>query len=379
MAFTVTGSATVSDVRDGVSPPTIYLTNENHTFVADADGIVADLTGFTTSVQAFVGSTAYQFQAGLSGNATGEFFRIHTPTVSGSNAANITVTVNQISGAITISDAGSSDAGFVDGTDVNEFTVSVPVVVGGFGATSFTRTISFSKSIGGNAPITRIESNTQTVEYDQSGTIARTAAVICEGRFFNNDSGDITWEYRLGATGAFTTLVGVSGVTFQMADGSTASDAAANRFFMTLTAAGYNTLLSTSRSITFRVTRGGQRDQITVARVNDGEAAVTVIVRTTTGTNILKQETDEVDLTADVYVAGTLNTDTTGRTYLWAKDGVDLTAITAGNTTTAGTAAGTGVIQPSAAFGFDQKSLRISGAGIVDNASSLFSVTVTQT
>ena len=65
MAFTVTGIATVSDVRDGVSPPTIYLTNENHTFVASSAGVVADLSGFSTSAQVFVGSTQYTYVSKL--------------------------------------------------------------------------------------------------------------------------------------------------------------------------------------------------------------------------------------------------------------------------------------------------------------------------
>ncbi len=368
MAFIVTGVATVSDVRDGISPPTIYLTNENHTFPADADGSVSAFGGFSSEVQAFVGTTAYAYEAG-SGAVMGTNFRIGSPTVTPA-AANITVSVSG-TGVITVSDADSSTTGFADGETHNEFTVTVPVTVGGFGTTAFNRVISFSKSIGGSAPILRVTSNTQTVEYNQAGTIARTADIVLTADELNFiDAGDVTWEWRSGSSGSFSAMTGATGVTLVTTSPETA----------TITPAGFNTFLSTNRVVTIRGRRGGTTavptlyDQITIARVNDGEAAITVVINTTSGSNILKLDTDSVTLRADVYQAGTLLTPGGDWTYAWSKDGVALNETTAGNASTEGTA--TGALQP-ASHGHDQRSLVIEGDGITDNTSSLFACVVT--
>ena len=125
MAFDITGGITITDVRDGVSAPVVLLSNENHSFMAEQNGVVAggDLSGFSTEVQVWVGVQEYTSTS----NATpaGAQFRIGTPTVSGANAANITVNVNRTTGIITIVDAGTSTEGFVDGDTVNAFTISV--------------------------------------------------------------------------------------------------------------------------------------------------------------------------------------------------------------------------------------------------------------
>jgi len=364
MAFTVTGVTTISDVRDGVSPPTIYLTNENHTFVADASAAVSDLSGFSTSVQVFVGTTEYNYEAG-SGQTTGQNFRIGTPTVT-PTSANITVSTSSM-GVITVSDANTSSTGFVDGNPVNEFTVSVPITVGGFGTTTINRLISFSKSIGGTAPIVRVESNTQTVEYDQTGSISRTANIVVTANEINfTSTAAVTWEYRAGATGAYSALSG-TGITLNTTDPETA----------TITPAAFNTLLSTQRTITIRARRGGTitnpelYDQITIARVNDGEAAITVVITTTSGSNILKSETDSVTIRADVYQAGTLLTPQADWNYTWSKDG---TTLTAANIAAMTGNANSGYVQGGTPT--QSRSIVVEGDGITDNASALFACEV---
>ena len=364
MAFTVTGVTTISDVRDGVSPPTIYLTNENHTFVAGADGSVSDFSGFTTEAQVFVGTSEYNFQAG-SGSTTGTNFRLGTPTVTPSTA-DITVTVSA-SGVITVSDGNTITTGFADGTTVNEFTVSVPVTVGGFGTTTFNRLISFSKSIGGTAPIIRVESNTQTVEYNQAGTVARTDNIVITANELNfTSTGNVTWEHRAGASGAFAVTSG-AGITINTTDPET----------LTITPAAYNTLLTTNRTVTFRARRGGTitapelYDQITVARVNDGEAAITVIIQPTSGNTTLRSDSDSVTIRADVYQAGTLLTPAGDWDYTWFKDGTELTA--ANIETMTGNANATYV---SGGTATQSRSIIVEGDGVTDNGANLFSAQV---
>ena len=353
MAFTVTGVATVSDVRDGVSPPTIYLTNENHTFSADASSVISDFTGFSSEVQVFVGSTQYTYSAVT---PTGTQYTIGTPTVS--TGSDLAVTVSA-SGAITISDAGTANVeGFADGAGPASATVTIPITVSGFSST-FNRVISFSKAAGGSAPIIRVASNTQTVEFDSSGSLVRTDDIVISATEINfTESGTVTFTYRAGATGNFIALAG-NGVTID----NTATPETA-----TITAAGFNTLLGTNRSITIRATRGSAFDQITIARVNDGAAAVTVIVAIESGSFILRSDTDAVTLRADVYVSGTVMTPGADWTYAWSKDGTALSA--------ANQAAMTGATQ-GAGQGFDQRQLLIEGDGITDGGASLFSVTVT--
>ena len=362
MAFTVSGVATVSDVRDGVSPPTIYLTNENHTFVADADGSVMSLNDFSTEVQVFVGTDEYAYQAG-SGAATGTNFRIGAATVTPATA-NITVTVSS-TGVVTLSDTGTSSTGFVDGETINSFTVTLPVTVGGFGTTSFNRVITLSKSIGGSAPLIRVESNTQTVEYDQTGVIARTENIVITANELNFTSeANVIWEARTGGVGAYAAF---TGGTFVRTTPET----------LTLTPAQFSTALGSSRTWTIRARRGGTitspalYDQITIARVNDGEAAVTVVINTISGSNILRSDTDAVTLRADVYQAGTLLTPEADWNYTWSKDGTTLTAT---NVAAQTGNANTGYVEGGTPT--QSRSLIIEGDGITDGGASLFSCEV---
>ena len=356
MGFQVTGNTTISDVRDGVSPPTIYLTNENHTFVADADGDVMDFSSFMSEVQVFVGTTQYTYTAGT---PTGSQFTIGARTFVPANAF-LNSNVDS-SGVITISDQSGQVTGFAHGETVNTATLTVPVTVAGFGST-FNRVITFSKSIGGSAPIVRISSNTQTVEYDQNGVIARTDNIVITANEINfTDPGTVTFTYASGS-GSFQTLAG-SGITISTGDPETA----------TITPTAFNTLLGNNRTVTFRATRGTVFDQITVARVNDGESAVTVVIAVTSGSTVLRSDTDVVVLRADVYRAGTLQTPVTSGdqtwTYQWSKDGTDLTS--------ANQEAMTGISQQTGQ-GFNQRSLRIDGSGITDNGASLFACVVTE-
>ena len=353
MAFTVTGIATVSDVRDGISPPTIYLTNENHTFVASSAGVVADFSGFTTTAQVFVGSSQYTYAAS---SPSGTQFTYGNPTVS--SGADLDVEISS-GGVITISDAGTTSVtGFADAGGPTTATITIPVTVAGF-TSAFSRVISLSKALGGSAPLVRVEANTQTVLYNAAGAPTTTDNIVVSANEINFESaGVIAFTYRSGATGAFTALTG-AGITID----NTASPETA-----TITPAAYNTLLGSNRTVTIRATRGTVYDQITIARINDGEAAITVIVSVTSGSLVLRSDSDSVVLRADVYQGGTLQTPGADWTYAWSKD---TTALTSGNQTTM-----TGATQL-AGEGHDQRSLRIEGDGITDGESSLFSVVVT--
>ena len=359
MAFNITGAATVTDVRDGSSAPTVTLSNENHTFVAGSDGAIpgGDLSGFSTVVQVYVGGIQYTATAGT---PTGTQFRIGGASPNPSSA-NITVTPNNTDGTIAITDAGSSTQGFVDGTNVNSFTINVPVTIAGIQGT-INRTITIGKSIGGDAPITRVVSNTQTIRYDQTRTTLATnqSNISLDAAFFNNDGSTATWAYRSGTTGNFTTITNAtSGATVGAIFNTSAN--------LILTAAAYNTLVGSNDVLTIRITKNGQSDQISIAKLAAGDQAATVVVTPVVGSTILRSDTAIVVLEAQVYLGGTLTSPGNDWSFSWAKDGVTLTS---GNQ-----AAMTGATQQTNE-GFQNARLRIEGDGIADNTASLFSCNV---
>jgi hypothetical protein len=365
MAFVVTGVTTVTDVRDGVTPASVLLTNESHTFQATSEGVISDLTGFATSALVFVGTDSYAYTT--SATPTGSNFTIVQGSIAVQPAgADLSVSVDG-SGEITISDGGGSSSGFDDSTTVNNVTITIPVKIAGFAAT-VNKVITLSKSLGGFAPVLRLTTNTQTVEYDQDGSIARTANIELQADEINFEThAAAVWEYKSGA-GSFTALSGVTGVTI------TSSTTTADPETVAITPAAYNTLLGSNRVVIFRARRGGTTsaplffDQISIARINDGASAITVVVGVTSGSNILRSDTDVVVLRADVYQAGTLLTPGGDWTYAWSKDGTALTS--------ANQASLTGATQQSGE-GYNERSLRVEGDGITDNTAALFSVVVT--
>ena len=60
-----TGYITIADIQDGLAGVNAVLSNENHTFVAAADGSIADaeLAMYGTTISAFIGTMALQYEA----------------------------------------------------------------------------------------------------------------------------------------------------------------------------------------------------------------------------------------------------------------------------------------------------------------------------
>ena len=365
MGFSVTGVSTVSDVRDGISPPTILLTNENHTFIANSDGSIMDFTGFSTEVLVLIGADDLTY---TNGTPTAGQFTIGTATVVPSNA-NLLVNVNSVTGVITISDNAGLTTGFAHGNLINSATISIPVTVFGFD-NPFNRVISITKAIGGSAPFVRVASNTQTVEYDQDGMLVRSANIEIEAQDINfEDPGTITFTYRSGTTGSFVALPTTMGITITPITRATTDVPEV----ASIPPAAFNTLLGTNRVITFRATRGTVFDQITVARVNDGEAAVDVRIVPQSGSFILRQANQDVVLRADVYRSGNIVTPITSGaqtwTYLWSRGDTVLTS--------ANQMSQTGSTQNSGE-GFNQRLLRVNSDGITDGEAATFTCLVTE-
>ena len=374
MAFSVTGTITISDVRDGQSAPTIILSNENHTFPADQTGslgtsataITSVLGSFTSSFQVFVGGQAYTSTTDTTPGGTNYYIRTNPTVVQQGNATpDLTVNINRTTGVITVADAGTADvAGFSD-TGAGSLSITLQIDIAGF-TSPFTRVITLAKSLGGSAPITRVASSTQTVEYNGEGALITGQDDIVIQSEYVDGTGSVMWSYRQGGTGTFTTIDPAAlptGLTLQTFDSVAQAQ-------ITLTTAGYNTLLTTSGDyVTFRATRGQASDQITISRLQFGRDAIYVVVEVTSGSQILRSDTQEAVVRADVYQNGAILQPENDWTYLWSKDGTELTAINQADQT--------GATQGNNE-GFNQRSLRIQGDGITDNSSNRFSVTVAQ-
>ena len=122
MAFSVTGVVTVTDVRDGVTPPSVVLTNESHTFQATSEGVIADATGFECEAAVFVGTDAYTYTTAAS--PTGSNFTIVGGAIAVQPSGHdLSVTVSA-TGVITVSDTGSLSTGFLDADSINNVTIT---------------------------------------------------------------------------------------------------------------------------------------------------------------------------------------------------------------------------------------------------------------
>ena len=357
MAFTITGSLTVTDVRDGISAPTVLLTNENHTFVADADGIVADFDSFTTAVTVFVGDDSYTAVTGTPG---ADEFRIVSAVGTGGITTDITT-----AGVVTLVDNNAPAANSFQGGDtVNMATVTVTIQIAGITG-NIARTISLSKAIGGTAPIIRVAANTQTVEYsfiNDTRTRTRTGDIVFTATEINiTDLGDIAWTASVDGGTFGSTLAAGSGVTLS----------GANNSVITFTVAAWDTALGNGTNLTLRATKGMASDRITVAALRDGSPAITVLVTPTSGSPILRSDTASVTLRADVQFAGVTQTPGSDWTYRWRKDN---TILTAANIAAQTGNANTGFTDQGLAAA--SRSITVEGDGINDNTASLFSCEV---
>ena len=270
---TLTAYATVADVVDGAAGISILVSNENHTFVANADGAIAatELAAFTTDLQVLVGTTPYAFQAGgalqsgqwkiSDGNADGAA----AITVAGDLAA--TVTDVGTDARLVFADADTATSGFVDGGAASPDSVQIVVpiqVQHGSIVRMFNRIIAFSKARGGSASILTLTSTAAVLEYDKAGALKSPADTIVFDAALENiaaTAGNVVWEYRLSPTAAWTAVPASAGIT--------RTETQQTRLTFTRQAIA-NLLTGGAISIQVRATLAGRADVRTIARVQDG-------------------------------------------------------------------------------------------------------------
>ena len=205
------------------------------------------------------------------------------------------------------------------------------IYVNGF-TNAFTRTVSFSKAIGGNAPVVTVDSNAQLIEYAFGSTNPRqpTSTFIIDANSENIDTGQFAWSYRIAGTTATPTVLNPAslptGITITDSDSNDLND------ILTVTHQAYQNLATTNNGVQFIATREMRRDSHSIYKNRDAAPATALRIDIVSGPGEYRNNlvgTDTV-LEAVISVGGTDQTGTEWTTGLsgnfqWRKNGVNLT------------------------------------------------------
>ena len=212
---------------DGEDGYTIFLTNENFTFVADDTGNVTKAQTTTTNILAYKGSNSLAFTIGT------------LPTVSG-------LTLSKTTDTITIkANTGTSLA------DVGSF----DIIINADGK-SFTKKFSWSKTktgaSGSNAEYITVTGE-QVFKYTNnfSGTPTPSSITLTATKFNTTDTGK--WQYK-NASGTWTDC--------------TLNDNAVTSLTLNISPTSY--LLSSEKQMSVRYIVGSLYDEISIVKVSDG-------------------------------------------------------------------------------------------------------------
>ena len=403
----VQGFISVTDLVDGVVGNAVIFTNENHTYVADADGLVSpgEIAMYTNDVFVEAGIVDIVYDAGTDLlNQANNTFRLATTSgvinnttqtvVSGTADldVNLAGTAGDADVTITITDKNTANTvGFFDTGGPDSVLITVPVSVRTTsGTVTYNKTISISKALGGSAPYVRMTSSDQTVEYPYLGSAPKSgqANIVMNALSFNtpasvgNNADTGLWFRSIDGT-TFTQIVSTdTGVTLAGENTDNSS--------LTITTAGYNAFLGSARRVLFRFVRQAGADivanhlifdQISVFRVDDAETGYSTYIEVVAGTTAFKNgiaydannPATYGDLKVNVFSGDTAVTVTNAAdiTYQWTKNGVDLVASDLNLNQAAQDA-----ILPVNTYGVTKASIRINAADVADNGADVFGCTV---
>ena len=315
--------AEISNVNNGTAGISITQTNENHTFPAGSNGAITngDLGMFINIISVFVGTTQYTYTTGTA--AAGEF-SIGTllPTPSGADLTLPAPTVVNTRDARMVITSGTGSAGFQDDDTINSVAITIPITINISGTnTVVNKTVTLSKSIGGSAPLVLTLANTNTVRFNNDGTINRTTNIIFTASSENIESGSFAWTS--GFNGASpTTAVDDSADGVSITTTGSGADLVST---LTFTPTAWNTFAGVNDNVTIRSTRDSRVDQQTVSRLQDAANGTNVDVRlfVTAGSPQFIDGTGSVTYRADVYTNGVEDSTTLHNTYeyTWFIDG----------------------------------------------------------
>jgi hypothetical protein len=336
-----TAHATVSvyDVLDGQPFVSILQTDENHTFQADSDGVVAagDLADFVNDVAVIVGGVQYAYTTSASPSTNQ--YTLLAGTLNPAAAATLVYTAYRPSSVECIDPNFSGNVGRITITAIDQtkpvktVTASIGVKVWrATGTVTIYITITFAKAIGGTGSESLNMSATRL--WFAYGDEEETTPLATSGSL----NSDITLKasYSGPATGNITWSRTVDGTTWT---GFTPTLLHATESYHTLTRSSFNTIAGGAGNyITFKATKGSIEDKVSIIRLDYGLGQYTCDVKVYSGNPIFSNNTGSVTLDAYVYKNGVEIPDYHDWTFTWYQG-----AMIPGNIVTAGVTDGHGV------------------------------------
>jgi len=311
----IRGYITISDVSDGRGGITLVLSNENHTFPATQEGVVADAarTAFDCRVEVYVETTRYRYESG-SGNPTASGrWKLGEITPGSGTTAQVTPESGATPRYVDITLTKSGNTGFFQGgnSSPDTLTIEVPILINiGGNVVSASRTITLAKAKGGSASLLQLIVTAFMIAAEANRTAKTPNATIIMTAALENIPGtdDVTWEYRASPSDNWAALpahVPASGddpaTGFERSGDREVTIMGPHREFIAL-------MGTSGRNVEIRASLQGREDVSSVALVFDGEAglsevAVRLIPR---GSTILRnsQATSTVTVDAKLFFKG---------------------------------------------------------------------------
>ena len=340
MARTASGAITLVDVTDGTTPVSAFLTNENHTFSANAGGTVADAErmGFSSQVQLFIGTTPGTQIANTTQPAMEGQFRVLPIGTTGNTSRQ-----DGMGWQFGISPAAGGAITLTSVTDTSDDSATLDVLVqyhNGIALQLLTLTLTVTKvRQGAGGVVVTMAPTKQYFTADNAGTIIAGSPNDVDVQLNVNTVGT-TGALTIATSqngGAFTpqtsTSAGIGGIVGYNLDQSTTQVQGA--FPTAITSGGSSafalfvdaTNVGANDTLAVRITAGnGGGDTVTIIKVREGAAGANAIIVTVTSNNDTVFRTGENNpmktLTCTVYDADNgMEVTDNAITYTWTRSG----------------------------------------------------------
>lgn len=341
MTRTAVGAVSITDIKDGIHPISMVLSNQSHTFAADTAGTVTsgERGKFSCEIFAYIGDTRATYDsAATPANNT---YKVTVVNSSGW-AHTKTTTSNQL-----IITASTVPGGVTNKSGTFSVTVEIKNYLGNI--TTIDAVISLAKAVEGtNGAIVELTPSRQTFQFDENGS-STDGDIVIPVRAAGN-VGSLSAYYATNGNNTWTALA--IGTTANKAktidiDGSGGNDQ------IVISKANFGT--NDVMSIKVEGLVGGA-DVVSIMRIQDGNtgaAAIIVNIKSNNNGFVFKNNAGATKtLTAYVFDMADGSEITTGLTYQWEKNGATLAGKTA-------------------------KTIAVTASDIADNSSDQYSCVVT--
>ncbi len=331
MSKIASSSITLIDVMDGEQPITMFMSNANHTLVADANGYIQDVekSVFESLSTVFIGETeAVYSETDISGDPANNKYKYNLEVTSAKDGWTCTTEIDGNKGKITLDTVPT-------GTTNKSATIDVVVTVVNEKGNIQTGNmiISLSKGIQGvDGVAIRLEANKQYFVADGNNALIPNQ---------NDVSIEIKAIGEIGTLTAYKRINGGSEVEITDVVFADDDDDGVNDTNIVISSAEFDS--ADTYTVIVRGTGGATvSDSISIARVKQGikgESAISVVISSDTNGNVFKNgnlDTHTKKISARVYDMETGNEITTGVTYLWKLNGENAKVDTDENITPSG-------------------------------------------